>query len=1450
MQRREASQPRSTRPRRRWLRWVSALLVVALGAGIFYLTRPATLAALILPVASRAVGGEVTASRIAMGGLNSIVVSDLAVRAPGWEAPADELARVDRLEIRFALLPLLLGDFRLRSIHANRVDLRLAESTEHQGQFSLASLAPEASEGGGAPQRPDEISIDELVVENGVVGRTGYRKLGDLVFQGRLVPDADDDSALRFMLTGRPDSKGRLSVGSIAGRIDPEELSVSVAADALVIDGRELAVAPIAVRAWMSRLGITGTIPRARFDYAPGKEPSAEIDLRGAGMNLPVDALSGGAFENAWSGFANGKAVDLVSTPRMTLHKGTLRLERNELRFDRVEGELGADEPDADGAPSRVIPLPFVGSFRVRAPVEVLPPFEWDNRDSWFEAAARIAPFAIELEIPSFASPEPKPGAPDTLQLPRAATKVLADFNITSWAIRVQTAISRDDPTPEGVPGELHSTGSLVLERGSGAFEQFPYGLEDVKATITFEDDNLNIEHLEGSGGQGATVAIAGRLDGLSKGALIDLRITCPDAAIDDRLFAAFEDAPREALELLFDARAAKQLGEAGLLPDATHLVSQRQELSRLGDDESLKPLKERLARSNDAGPFALGGRCAFEIRVFSEAGWGKPVEVTGDVHVRNAGLLFGRFPYPLRLKEGSFRVLDEAIEIAPGGISAITPAGGILTVSGKVEIRRKPDKSRGMEPAIHIADRLDALNPALLAAIPHSGDDMPAGWPGVSLAPAGELLSSLGLRGGIELAGDITSDEAGNETFAFDIEFKNGVAAPDAAGRARLAEDGLPWPPEFTLEDCSASLKLTPQRVTIANCIGRAGTGSITASGSAELEGPGRVIEIGFDELPIGRAFEGYLATESQEAAARFARYAPTGAISGSVRRVVDQDGSITDGRLVPSSIEVTLDGSRVRGECIAGYIGVDREGLLASSLEFRLKEGDADDGILRLSGRMSGAQGADLPLDAQLSGTRVESPIVRELLGSRSKGTLELLRSRAARGVFDARYEGARGGQDERFTIAPRTLAVGQPDARVEFAFAEGDTIRGDARGVDFDLHAALTGNHSGTLAVKGSYQSGADNRLNASLKLAAARLTPALREQLPPPLDLAARTQDLVTTRAFDLDLPDLSLRWPESGSAASPDVYQLRGTARLRGAEFSAGTRFSDLDGDIPMRFRYEPRGTTPIDFSATLDATSGRVFDRPIGATKVTLQTASGGDTLDIAAAGDLAYGRFDLNASVDFAKHLYDARVRAVDVDYEVLRAAQPMAASTVRTQSRIAGVVRLKGSTTGSVDTRTGSGRLAIRNATLASMPVAMRVLQMTQLMLPMSSTISATDAEFTVRGNAAEVSKARLMAGTIELEGSGSVDIPTFGVGLRLFAKGTVPIVSEVIGGVTSKIFAIDVAGTLFEPKASLAPLPGMTDAPTPQVDPTPAKPADAPASAAPGAGQSAETVPNPPK
>ncbi len=1415
-----ATPPAPRRRSIRWLRRITLVILVLSAAGVFYITRPSTLAALVLPHASRAIGGEVTATSVSLAGFEELQLDGVRVRVAGWDGEAGELASAGTIRVRFSLWSLLGGDVHVRTIGIDRLALRIAERADSPSEFSLLDLAPEITPPAAAPTASapiTSIGIEELILENGVATRSGYTKLGELRFRGSLTTQADNPAEYKFQLEGRPDAEGRLALGEVAGSYSTLTRAVSLTVDDLSIDGSQLPISPIALRTWTKNLGLEGRVRRATFDYSPTIEPRIELNVEGVAMDLPAEALGGKALSEAWCGLADGKVVDLQATPRMTVREGTLLLTGDRIELRGLKGELGAR-----AASARVIPVPFECAFTLDIPRAQLPEFSWEARDAWFADAVRLAPFSMSIGINSFSSPEAAAGAPLALQLPRAAAKVLADFHITQWTISVDTLFERGTPSADRVAAAIRSSGSLRLERGSGAFEEFPYPLHDVSAVISFENDNLVVERLSGRGGESAIVHINGRLDGIATGAEIDLRIRCDDAPIDERLFASFEEGTREAIESLFDERAARSLASADLLPTAASIARQQAQLTSLANVEGKEAERARLARSIKSGPFALGGRCGFLMRVYSPAGFGQPILVTGDITVRDAGVLFQQFPYPLRIERGSVTLLDEAIVIGGGGLRATTPAGGLFVASGSVRIPRDGHGGRDMRPLIELADSDDAINPALLAAIPHDGKEIPVGWPGATLAPAGEFMRALGLSGAVEMTGLVTSKPDGKEDFRVRIAFADGTAAPDEAGRTWLEEEGLPWPPEFTLTECSARLDLNPERVSIEQCTGRRGSGHLVARGWADLEGADSFVELELHALPLDRAFEHYLAPTETLAAERFERYGPTGAIDGFVRRNVTKDGVETRGSLVPQFVELTLDGSRLRADRVAGRISVDERGLRAESLEFRLSTGNQDDGILRLSGAFSLSQheGA-APLDATLSNGRFESPLVRDLLEDRSGTVAEWMQQSAVVGLFDAHFVLS---AQERLDLTPKTLSLGAPAERLDCSFTESSKFSMSREKLDWNLHAALAGGAAGSFSIAGNAVLATDDPtsrslVTTSLHIESAALTPALRTQLPPPLDSSAVAIDLLSTGPFDLDLSELTLRWNPAIETEEPEYYGLAGSASFIGATFNSGLTFSELDAVVPLSLRYEPAALKPISFRASFDAPRGVVIGQTISQMFASIESDAEGEALAITAFGDVARGRFDVAARADIKHDAYRARVRLADADYATI--VDPARSLNTPGEGRFEASVNVSGamgSTPAEVETRRGGGRVSVRNARLADSPVALQALQLSQFMLPLNASLNAANAAFEIEGDSVDINECELLSGTLRLDGNGTMHLPSYALAMRFFPKGTVPLLSDVIGGIMNQIFAIEVTGTLAAPKTAVVAMPGLRAKPTP--------------------------------
>ncbi len=1394
-----------------------------IASGAWYLTRPATLARMILPALSRSLGGTVSAKSIALIGVEELVLEDLHVHVSGWQGPAAEIAWADRITVRFSLMTLLRGKLDVRAVDVGTLNLRVAERIDQPGEFSVLALDPEvaATTSTSNDSFATHITVDELIIENGVTLNADYRKVGDLRFRGALAPILGTSDTVAFRLTGRPDADGKISVGLIDGRFDARTHALSLDIDEISVEHGELAIGPVAVRAWVQQLALEGKIAHATLEYAPGTEPSATLDVEGVGMDVPVALMGSGSLREQWSGYADGKEVPVRAIPRMKIDGGSLRLVGDTIRLDGAHGSLGARD-----ATLNVIEVPFECNFKIDLPRGQLPAFEWEKRASWFESAARIAPFTMELAIHDFTSPAPTQGEQPALQLPRPVTKILADFNITSWTIDIETRFERGAPSADQTPAPLHSTGALRVFGGSAAYEEFMYRVDDVTGVISFDNDTLRVERITGKGADNATVLIEGTLEGLSTGAEIDLRISCPDAPIDERLLASFDEGPREALSLLFDSAASSGLGAAGLLPDEAWLVAQRRELALLGEGSSNDDARVRLGKSLAAGPFALGGRAGFDLRVYSPAGFGAPVFVTGDVHVRDAGIVFGRFPYPLRLKSGSINLLDEAVIIGGDGLHAITPAGGEFIVSGSVRIPHDGNGGRSLRPLIEISDSNDAVNAALLAAIPHDDDAQTIGWPGKTLAPAGELLQALGLTGRIELNGLVTSKESGEEDFRMRLVLSDGIAAPNANGLVWLTANGLPWPAEFTLEQCSAHVDIVPERVTFDSCTGRHGTGSVVAHGFAELDGPDRLVEINLNALPIGRAFEGYLATDAADAAAQFRKFGPSGAIDGSIRREVTAAGEHTTGSLTPKYIEVTLDGSRMRADRIAGRVSVTESALRAENLQFRLTDGNQDDGVLRLSGPLSlGATDSSTQLEASITSGRFESPLVREALSQRAPAVIALLRTFNAKGLYDARFVRS---VTETFDLTPRSMSIGAVDERIALDFTDSDRVHADGDSVEMDVHPTMDGAASGRIDLTVKVDTSDGTAVVAKLGIDATALTPALRAQLPPPLAESASEIDLRSEGPFSLKLDEITARWnADASSSAEPQLYTVLGTARLNNASFNSGVDVRAVDATIPLTLRYQPLAAESTEFHATVSTTTATVFDRVFGASTITLDANPQGTALTIAGAGDLAKGRFDLASTLDLEKDQYTMRLRVADASFDGL--TRPDAPPG---KGNLTAMVQLNGAMSDDESSaqRAGSGRVSVRDATMASMPVAMQVLRLTQLMLPGSSALTGSEAQFTILNETLEFFDLKLVSGSLRLTGNGSLDLPTLRVAARLNARGTVPLFSDLIGSLTGQIFAIDVRGTLIKPEVSIAPLPGLFSRPT--ISPRAAvKPANSP-------------------
>jgi hypothetical protein len=122
---------------------------------------------------------------------------------------------------------------------------------------------------------------------------------------------------------------------------------------------------------------------------------------------------------------------------------------------------------------------------------------------------------------------------------------------------------------------------------------------------------------------------------------------------------------------------------------------------------------------------------------------------------------------------------------------------------------------------------------------------------------------------------------------------------------------------------------------------------------------------------------------------------------------------------------------------------------------------------------------------------------------------------------------------------------------------------------------------------------------------------------------------------------------------------------------------------------------------------------------------------------------------------------------------------------------------------------------------------PLGMSLLQLTQLMLPLNASMESASVRFDLTGDRLAMRDFDLESGTLRLEGEGELDTDDGALSLRLRNRGRFPILSDLYGIVSDQVFAIDVGGTINDPRPALAPMPGLlprTPAPdAPAADPT---------------------------
>ena len=1411
-----------------------AVLVMGLAAGSWwYFTRSSFIIEQVTPQLEAKLGGDVQIAHARYLGNGVLVFEDLTLQAPFPSGEAAQVLNIGRAEVTVDEGRLWRGEVLIKNVVLDDVILRLSENGLAPGVFNYQALRPDWSlDDVDGPEILPSIRINSAVIELGLHIRGAYVVRGRRRVAGHMYPSADGRGTYSFEL-GELDENG-VSLGadgiSINGLWNVQTQAHHARIDGLALDERALAMCPQMARIWWERMDLQGRVAYATVERTSDGPFTVELHVDEMALTIPIVP------KDFWVRYHRGQAEEGATQPRMRISGGTIRLEGDRFELTGLHGEVGsADEQ------TQIVGVPYDVSLTI----EQLPSLEWEQKEQWLDEVLSSAPFVMTIRTDDFRLPNTTDGAEVDIELPRQLAVLFEKFNLTDWSLSMEIEISRAPPIVDDAgqvhPSPILTKGQAYINDASGAYDKFSYPLDDVSGYVQFDNEQVTIHYLTGKGSDGAPVRISGTIAPPGNDAAVSLKLIAHDVPLDDRFRQALRPGERATFDSLLHRPSFEALKSAGLLIDDAAIEQARDELADAktelaqqpkGEqtDESQTQLRklrrtiERLDTFIETGPFELGGLVDLDLSIDRPLGPNQKTSVTGTVTVQSAGVMYDRFPYPTYVRAGVITVERDRISLGEG-LQISTPGMGMGMATGDIKLHRDNGSQRAA-PDLQISILGDELNDALFAAVgpirtPKDAVD------GATEDRAAAILSAIGLTGLVNYTGTVSTDADDRVVFDFAVKLSQGSAAPTDELLSIMRDLGLLWPRGFSLDSVEGEFRVTPSRVELVEVKGRRGDGRVMVSGFIGLgDDPNATdVTVRFDDL----AFEKYIVNLApgegeRQAAALWDRYQPHGTYDAELQyRVVK--GKSQPVRLViwPQTLEIQIDDRPVQLARERGSLSLQGTEVVFEDLALRVRSHNGDNGLLVLNGSYGLAtESQELQVDGIWTEGELSSPLITEvmsIIGAQAEA--KQYASYQPSGSFDAHFQ-YHSPVDDRpatflCTIEPHTVAFRLNDIPISLQLEEGSEITFLP---DQVLLTNVEGHNStGSFRIDGVFD--VRDLIEADLRLSyAGRIDgPELRAFLP--AQIHSTIDALAVEAAQGVRLEDGRLIIKEVGGDGDRWQTMFTGRLDLQQASFHAGVDFSGVNGALHLLIDTAPEANPKLDIRAT--ATTATALGRQLTNAKARITLSDDRKRLvidDLSA--DLCSGVVTGDATIGLAPaNDYTLSLEIAGVDLKEFTTAAPGPEGSPPKNNDLRG--ELFGALTLAGDSdmpssRRGRGAARVIHGQIANMPVALRLLQLLELMPPISGSLDFADAAFYITGDRVIFDRLSLECLTLQLLGEGEMDFNSLELDLQFRTRGTLGLVQDLVGGISDRLLAITVTGPLSDPKAKIVPLPAIIAAPRP--------------------------------
>ena len=1323
------------------------LVVVLLAVAGWVLTRSAVLVAIVESGLSDRIGGNVEIDSATWHGWGDIELAGISIRAPDLAGAAGEIAIVDRL--RMVVEPAVLlfgGGSPVSTIDVEGAVLRVMTNVDDPLDLNVGHLFGARVAKEAAPGT----NVPAVGVESplDLPARISIRNIALEIgeFEGEGV-----------RITGERLFDGQAVPGDEPGIYDLtlHEVDAAAGTDGIVLAGG------FNRRAMSLDAVVTGIDLSTDLEILPGifGEYCRKMDIKGEVVEVSIGVARGESprlsalLEDVAMSFPSELGLDSQWARFEDRRISSVRYGIPRMVAERGEIIYNGKSFRIDGLRGQFLGDRDLGLAAVDFELDLAIAAALDASSSGERS------FVVDLRTDQFHLGD-QPGDATRADLPKIVAQILDMFDVRTCDVSI--ALLATGRFVGDAVTDYQLEGRVGITDASGAYEGFPYPLADLDAQVGFDAETVTVHSLDAVGAGASRIGIKGRVVPLRDGAEVDLKLTAVDLPLDAALMDAVPDEAAYTLRSLF--------GRHGARVPADRIESEHEVVG-------------------------------LDLDILRSPGPDEPTRLEGRILFDDLDLTWSSFPYPITLEAGSLDWRGDVLSLmGPDGSDEVrfrTPSGTQCKVKGFIHLPTGDQQASGV---LDLEVPGEPITRDLLQAMDRVSPE------------TSDLIEALRLEGMLSVAGPVEVDSLGNTRYGLLLRIREGSVTPRDHLSRILGVPAAFWPNGLRLDELDVTLFATDQQVEVVECTAESGDMVVSMGGVYHLADPPLTrLEARVGNAIVQERLLDLAAGRTREILAElYGRWSPTGTMDVEID-VRGQGADSVSVRIDEADIQYDATGVEQRIRIVGGACRIESGRLELEELRIDGSAGDQLDGQYALAGTMEwGDRIEAASLRAEVDRGRFESALLGDLLevlagdeAARPYRTAEL------RGRFDAT---ARIDlQPDRplhweFALEPEFLEAQCRGAELTMEFDGGSL---EAQNGELSLESVSGVSRDGAFMVSGTISPGdvvkADLRFDYDGRLRSPEAEALLPEQAVQALRaISFDDGDGTSVRGGRLQL--------EVDATTGETTGRFAGDLLFTGASLRPGIGLEGIDGRLGLRVHAAPDVTTELELAGELGRMTA--LDQQLRTVDVELRLVEDAALELVSLSGDVAGGEIHASGSCS----LEGDRPWAVDVMVTDCMLSQLFADDESADSERLDGSLYAGLSMTGTLDgadPRIGHGKIRLYEGEMGPLPVIVGVYQILQLSMPVVEAPQFVSVDYHTVADEILLDRIRIeshMGDTVafSLTGSGTFDWESKRIDAVLRPRSSWAILSDVIGVVLDRLYAIGVEGSIEDPDVFIIPFP----------------------------------------